>query len=104
MKNLYHKVIDDKGRVLIPHDLREMADLQDYDIVRLCVHNKIVIMEKVNIPPVDMVAKLRQSFDKPNKPMPEDAVECFVLAALAKMDKTKQAEIMAQLSELNSRQ
>jgi len=100
MKKVYHKVLDDKGRVLIPYDLRKVAKLQESDIVRLCVVNKLLILERVDIQPVDMVAKLKECLDRQEKPISNDAVECFILASLSKMDKIKLTEIMSQLSEM----
>jgi bifunctional DNA-binding transcriptional regulator/antitoxin component of YhaV-PrlF toxin-antitoxin module len=100
MQNICHKVIDDSGRVLIPAEMRKMAEMQDNDIVRMCVYNKMLIMERVELPSIDLVGKLRQSLDKPEKPMPDDAIECFIVAAVAGMHQDKQSEMIARLAEI----
>ena len=47
-KPLY-KLLDDKGRVLIPKELREAADMRCGDIIKLGIQKGIVTAQKVDI-------------------------------------------------------
>ena len=51
MKTNIHKVVDDKGRVHIPSEVRKMAEIKESDIVRLFVNGKSIVIEKVDLPP-----------------------------------------------------
>ena len=90
MKKQYFKVVDDSGRILIPHEQRKAARLQENDIVRISTYKNMLIMEKVDIPYVDVIEKLKKSFaDSPEESVPND-VECFIVTAISRMDKNRQ--------------
>ena len=84
-KPLY-KLLDDKGRVLIPKELRDVADMRCGDIIRLGIQNGIVTAKKVDIIEVG---------DK----SPE-AVEAYVFAAIKTMGKDTQLSLASRLLTL----
>lgn len=86
MNKPIYKILDAKGRVLIPRDTRSAAGMDYGDIIRLDVQNGRVSVKKVNIVEVG---------DK----SPE-AVEAFVHAAIREMPEETQIAIAARLLEL----
>lgn len=83
-KEIY-KVLDEKGRVLIPIELRKKADMEKGDILKLSVSNGKLQVVKVDI--VD-----------PGKQEPA-MVEAYVNAAIKNMSHEKQIELAAKLLE-----
>lgn len=86
MNKPIYKILDAKGRVLIPREARSAAGMDYGDIVRLDVQNGRVSVKKINIVEVG---------DK----SPE-AVEAFVHAAIREMPEDSQIAIAARLLEL----
>ncbi|WP_088224641.1 AbrB family transcriptional regulator [Desulfosporosinus sp. FKB] len=81
-----YKILDDKGRVLIPKALRTAAEIEHGDIVRLGVQKGVVTAKKV-----DLIEIGDQS---------PEAVEAFVRAAIRDMPKETQIGIAARLLEM----
>ena len=81
-----YKILDDKGRVLIPKALRTAAEMDHGDIVRLGVQKGVVTAKKV-----DLIEIGDQS---------PEAVEAFVRAAIRDMPEETQIGIAARLLEL----
>lgn len=81
-----YKILDDKGRVLIPKALRAAAEMDHGDIVRLGVQKGVVTARKV-----DLIEIGDQS---------PEAVEAFVRAAIRDMPEEMQIDIAARLLEL----
>lgn len=81
-----YKILDDKGRVLIPKALRAAAEMDHGDIVRLGVQKGVVTARKV-----DLIEIGDQS---------PEAVEAFVRAAIRDMPEETQIGIAARLLEL----
>lgn len=81
-----YKILDDKGRVLIPKTLRDAAEMENGDIVRLGVQKGVVTARKV-----DLIEIGDQS---------PEAVEAFVRAAIRDMPEETQIGIAARLLEL----
>jgi len=81
-----YKILDDKGRVLIPKALRTAAEMDHGDIVRLGVQKGVVTARKV-----DLIEIGDQS---------PEAVEAFVRAAIRDMPEETQIGIAARLLEL----
>ena len=81
-----YKILDDKGRVLIPKALRAAAEMDHGDIVRLGVQKGVVTAKKV-----DLIEIGDQS---------PEAVEAFVRAAIRDMPEETQIGIAARLLEL----
>jgi len=81
-----YKILDDKGRVLIPKELRTAAEMDHGDIVRLGVQKGVVTAKKV-----DLIEIGDQS---------PEAVEAFVRAAIRDMPEETQIGIAARLLEL----
>lgn len=81
-----YKIVDGKGRVLIPKDLRTSSGMDYGDIVRLSIHQGIVSVKKV-----DLIEIGDQS---------PEAIEAYVHAAIRNMPEEKQIGIAARLLEL----
>jgi bifunctional DNA-binding transcriptional regulator/antitoxin component of YhaV-PrlF toxin-antitoxin module len=81
-----YKILDDKGRVLIPKALRTSAEIEQGDIVRLAVNKGVITAKKV-----DLIELGDQS---------PEAVEAFVRAAIRNMPEETQIGIAARLLEL----
>lgn len=86
MNRPVYKIIDGKGRVLIPRELRTASGMEYGDIVRLELSDGRVAAKKIDIVEIG---------DK----SPE-AVEAYVRAAIREMPEEKQIAIAARLLEL----
>lgn len=84
-----YKILDDKGRVLIPKEMRTAAEMDCGDIVRLGVQKGVVTAKKV-----DLIEIGDQS---------TEAVEAFVRAAVKDMPEETQIAIAARILELVER-
>lgn len=87
-KNIY-KIIDCKGRILIPKELRNAAEMEAGDIVKLGLQKGTVTAKKVNLIEV-------------GDQTPE-AMEEYVRAAVKEMSEEKQINIAASILELVER-
>lgn len=81
-----YKLVDGKGRVLIPKNLRDAAKLEYGDIVRLGLTDG-----KVTVCKVDVVEVGDQS---------PEAVEAYVRAAFKSMPDAIRVELIGELSAL----
>ena len=81
-----YKIVDGKGRVLIPKELRAASGMDYGDIVKLGIHQGVVTAKKV-----DFIEVGDQS---------PEAVEAFVHAAIRGMPEDTQIAIAARLLEL----
>ncbi len=81
-----YKLIDGKGRVLIPKELRSAAGMDYGDIVRLGVTNG-----RVSIRKIDIIEVGDQS---------PDAVEAYVRAAFKTMPDDTRLSLITDLTEL----
>lgn len=87
MKNKpVYKLMDDKGRVLIPKELRTASGMDYGDIVRLGIANG-----KVSVLKVDIIEVGDQS---------PEAVEAYVRAAFKTMPDDTRLSLIAELTEL----
>lgn len=86
MGNAIYKLVDGKGRGLIPKALREAANLEYGGIVRLGLADG-----KVTVRRVDVI--------EPGDQSPE-AVEAYVHAALKTMPDSTRLQLLAELSGL----
>lgn len=84
-----YKLVDSKGRVLIPKNLREAAKMEYGDIVRLRVEDGSVSVCKV-----DIIEAGDQS---------PEAVEAYVRAAFKSMSDSIRLELIGELSGLLQR-
>lgn len=50
MKKPVYKLLDEKGRILIPKEFRQMAELESGDIVKLSMSSGKIVVSKVDIP------------------------------------------------------
>ena len=81
-----YKVLDDKGRVLIPRQLRAAAGMQHGDIIKLAVQKGVVTAQKV-----DLIEVGDQS---------PQAVEAYVFSAVKTMEKQTLLSLAARLIAL----
>lgn len=81
-----YKILDEKGRILIPKALRAAAEMEHGDIVRLGIQKGVVTARKV-----DLIEIGDQS---------PEAVEAFVRAAIRDMPEETLISIAAKLLEL----
>ena len=86
MNKPIYKLVDSKGRVLIPKALRDMAKMEYGDIVRLGLADG-----KVTVRKVDIVEAGDQS---------PEAVESYVRAAFKSMPDSTRLELIGELSSL----
>ena len=63
MKKPVYKLLDEKGRILIPKEFRQMAELESGDIVKLSMSSGKIVVSKVDI--VEMGSQDRRQW----KPM-----------------------------------
>ena len=77
------KVLDEKGRILIPKEFRQMVELESGDIVKLSVSSGKIMVSKVDI--VEMGSQDPQ------------AVEAYVNAAVKHMSPAKQVALAARI-------
>jgi len=81
-----YKIIDEKGRILIPKALRTSSGMDYGDIVKISIHQGTVSLRKV-----DLIDIGDQS---------QEAVEAYVHAAIRNMPEEKQIGIAVRLLEL----
>ncbi len=86
MNKSIYKLIDGKGRVLIPKSLRDATGMEYGDILRLGISDG-----KVTIRKVDIVEAGDQS---------PEAVEAYVRAAVKSMPDSTRLKLIAELSSL----
>lgn len=84
-----YKLVDSRGRVLIPKNLREAAKMEYGDIVRLGLEDG-----KVSVSKVDIIEAGDQS---------PEAVEAYVRAAFKSMSDSIRLELIGELSGLLQR-
>lgn len=81
-----YKLVDSRGRVLIPKNLREASKMEYGDIVRLGLADG-----RVSVCKVDIIEAGDQS---------PEAVEAYVRAAFKSMPDTTRLELISELSGL----
>ena len=79
MKKPVYKLLDEKGRILIPKEFRQMAELESGDIVKLSMSSGKIVVSKVDI--VEMGSQDPQ------------AVDAYVNAAVKHMSPAKQLAV-----------
>ena len=84
-----YKIMDSKGRVLIPKDLRAASGMDYGDIVKVGISQGTVSVKRV-----DLIEVGDQS---------PEAVEAFIHATIRDMPQEKQISIAARLLELIER-
>lgn len=81
-----YKILDDKGRILIPKALRTAAEMEHGDIVRLAIQKGVVMAKKV-----ELIEIGDQS---------PEAMEAFVRAAVRDMPEETLISIAAKLLDI----
>lgn len=81
-----YKIVDDKGRVLIPKSLRAAAEMEHGDIVHLGIQKGVITAKKV-----DLIEIGDQS---------PEAVEAFVHAAVRDMPENTLISLAAKLLDI----
>lgn len=86
MKKPVYKLLDEKGRVLIPLELRKMAEMEKGDIIKISVSSGKIVLSKV-----DIVEAGKQD---------TEMVEAYVNAAVKTMSHEKQVALAARILKL----
>ncbi|MBR3823708.1 MAG: AbrB/MazE/SpoVT family DNA-binding domain-containing protein [Lachnospiraceae bacterium] len=81
-----YKLLDEKGRVLIPFDMRQKAEMEKGDIVKVTINSGKIVISKV-----DIVEAGKQDIEM---------VEAYVHAAVKTMSHEKQVALAAKLLKL----
>lgn len=83
MKKAIYKLLDEKGRVLIPKELRQKTEMESGDILKLSVSGGKLSVVKVDIVEVGSQAP--------------EAVDAYVNAAVKLMSHEKQVALAARI-------
>lgn len=83
MKKAIYKLLDEKGRVLIPKELRQKAEMESGDILKLSVSGGKLLVAKVDIVEVGS--------------QDPEAVDAYVNAAVKLMSHEKQVALAARI-------
>ncbi len=86
MKKSVYRLMDEKGRVLVPKDLRQRAEMAAGDILKLSMESG-----RLQISKVDIVEVERQD---------ADTMEAYVNAAVKFMNREKQVALAERLLRL----
>ncbi len=86
MKKPVYKLMDEKGRVLIPFELRKKADMDKGNIIRVQVSHGSILLSRV-----DIVEAGKQD---------KESVEAFVNAAVKNMSGESRMNLMKKLLSL----
>lgn len=86
MRKPVYKLLDEKGRALIPLELRKMAEMEKGDIIKISVSSGKIILSKV-----DIVEAGKQD---------TETVEAYVNAAVKTMSHEKQVALAARILKL----
>ena len=86
MKKPVYKLLDEKGRVLIPLDMRQKAEMEKGDIVKVTINSGKIVISKV-----DIVEAGKQD---------AETIEAYVHAAVKTMRHEKQVVLAAKLLKL----
>lgn len=86
MKKDVYKIIDEKGRVLIPFEMRKKAELEKGDIVKVSL-----TAGKITVAKVDIIEPGKQD---------AESVEAYVNAAVKTMPHDKQVALAARILKL----
>ena len=81
-----YKLLDEKGRVLIPFDMRQKAEMEKGDIVKVTINSGKIVISKV-----DIVEAGKQD---------SETVEAYVHAAVKTMSQEKQVALAARILKL----
>lgn len=80
----HNKVLDEKGRLLIPRSLRAAAGMEHGDIIRLGIQNGVITARKLDIVEIgDQSPKAR---------------DAYVFAAVRFMDRDALLELIAEIA------
>lgn len=86
MANPVYKLLDEKGRVLILLDMRQKAEMEKGDIVKVTLSSGKIVISKV-----DIVEAGKQD---------SETVEAYVHAAVKTMSQEKQVALAARILKL----
>ena len=86
MKKPVYKLLDEKGRVLIPLEMRQKAEMEKGDILKVSINSGKIVISKVDILEVGK--------------QDAEAVEAYVHAAVKTMSHEKQVALAARILKL----
>ena len=103
----YFKVVDGKGRVLIPADMRGDTGIQAGDIVEMGTYENMILVDKVQLQHRDLTAKIKMQLDTEDQ---EKAIQKQKLIEVLKTHMSQgnsvedMIENVAELLALNGKQ
>lgn len=86
MKKPVYKLLDEKGRVLIPLEMRQKAEIEKGDILKVSINTGKIVISKVDILEVGK--------------QDAEAVEAYVHVAVKTMSHEKQVALAARILKL----
>lgn len=86
MKKPVYKLLDEKGRVLIPLEMRQRAEMEKGDILKVSISSGKIVISKVDIVEIEK--------------QDAEAVEAYVHAAVRTMSHEKQVALAARILKL----
>lgn len=86
MKKPVYKLLDEKGRVLIPLEMRQKAEMEKGDILKVSINSGKIVISKVDILEVGK--------------QDAETVEAYVHAAVKNMSHERQVALAARILKL----
>ena len=86
MKKPVYKLLDEKGRVLIPLEMRQKAEMEKGDILKVSINSGKIVISKVDILEVGK--------------QDAEAVEAYVHAAVKTISNEKKVALAARILKL----
>lgn len=88
MKKFY-KIIDDKGRIQLPNEIKKEADLSNGDIVTITADGMLIKIQKTEI--IDLRSESK------------DMLEARIVAAFKLLDKKDEKKVMKRIIEISEK-
>lgn len=88
MKKFY-KIIDDKGRIQLPNEIKKEADLNNGDIVTITADGMLIKIQKTEI--IDLRSESK------------DMLEARIVAAFKLLDKKDEKKVLKRIIEISEK-
>lgn len=94
----FFKVVDAKGRVLIPREIREAIGVRDGDIVQIGMYNDMLLLDKVNLHPISLPQKIKMELKTEVKKEEMKREHCKMVMETSMREGWSVDELLEQLS------
>lgn len=88
MKKFY-KIIDDKGRIQLPNEIKKEADLNNGDIVTITIDGMVIKIKKTDI--IDLRSESK------------DMLEARIIAAFKLLDQKDEKRVLKRIIEISEK-